>query len=121
MSAAVIRAIEPETFDEIRAALVDAFERVQVSISTGDSVTIVVPSPDLLGHRGPERGAYVGALVGMARAVAFEGARGGWQANVLAVPPGHEISDAEIVNHFPAGLTGQVVTLGPSLVGKVAP
>jgi hypothetical protein len=121
MSATVIRTTEPETLDEIRVALVDAFERVQVAISTGDSVAIVVPSPDLLGHRGPERGAYVGALVGIVRAVAFEGTRAGWQANVLAVPSGHEISDAEVVNHFPEGVSGQVVTVGTALVGKVAP
>ena len=120
-STAVIRTTEVTDLGEVRAALVKAFEQVQAAIAAGQRVTLVVPADDLLGHRGPQRGAYVGALAGIARAVAFEGARAGWQVNVLALPPGTELSDAESDGYFADGLSGQIVIVGTSLVGKAAP
>lgn len=120
-STAVIRTTEVTDLREVRAALVEAFEQVQAAIAAGQRVTLVVPADDLLGHRGPQHGAYVGALLGIARAVAFEGARADWQVNVLALPPGVELSDAESDGYFADGLSGQIVTVGTSLVGKLAP
>lgn len=117
----VIRAVEPVDLAQVRAALVDAFEHVQRAIADGQQVVVVVPSEDLLGHRGPRRGAYVGGLVGMVRAVAFEGARPGWSINALALPDGVEVSDSDAASYVGAGVTGQVVTVGSGLVGKVAP
>ena len=112
-STAVIRTTEVTDLGEVRAALVKAFEQVQAAIAAGQRVTLVVPADDLLGHRGPQRGAYVGALAGIARA--------GWQVNVLALPPGTELSDAESDGYFADGLSGQIVIVGTSLVGKAAP
>jgi hypothetical protein len=118
---AVIRAGEPTDLAQVRAALVDAFERVQSAIGDEQPVVVVVPAADLLGHRGPERGAYVGGLVGMVRAVAFEGARPGWSINALALPDGVEVPDGDVSSYVGAGVTGQVVTVGAGLIGKVAP
>lgn len=105
----------------VRTALVSAFEAVQGAIASDRPVVVVVPSADLLGHRGPERAALVGGLVGLARAVAFEGARPGWRINVLAVPDGEDLDDGAAAARVPAGASGQVIALGASLVGKVAP
>lgn len=117
----VIRAGAPADLGQVRAALVDAFERVQGAIGDEDQVVVVVPAADLLGHRGPQLGAYAGGLVGMVRAVAFEGARPGWSINALALPEGVEVADADVPTYVGAGVTGQVVTVGAGLVGKVAP
>ena len=117
----VIRATDPTGLAQVRAALVDAFERVQRTIGDEQQVVVVLPAADLLGHRGPERGAYVGGLVGMVRAVAFEGARPGWSINALALPEGVEVADADVPSYVGTGVTGQVVTVGVGLVGKVAP
>jgi hypothetical protein len=117
----VIRAGEPSGLAEVRTGLVDAFERVQRAIVAEESVVVVVAAADLLGHRGPELGAYVGGLVGMVRAVAFEGARPGWVINALALPDGVEVADPDVSSYVGTGVTGQVITVGAGLVGKVAP
>jgi hypothetical protein len=116
-----MRAIEPADLAEVRSGLVEAFERVQQAIGSDDDVVVVVPAVDLLGHRGPERSAYVGGLVGMVRAVAFEGARPGWVINALALPEGVEVADADVASYAGPGVSGQVLTVGVGLVGKVAP
>jgi hypothetical protein len=117
----VIRATEPDDLAGVRSALLTAFEQVKAAIAAGEDVLMAVPAADLLGHRGPERGAYVGGLVGMVRAVAFEGARPGWVINVVALPEGVEVADGDLDLYVGAGVTGQVVTVGTGLLGKVAP
>lgn len=117
----IIRAIDPADLAEVRSGIVDAFEQVQRAMGEGQPVVVVVPASDLLGHRGPDRGAYVGGLVGMVRAVAFEGARPGWSINTLALPDGVEVADDAVLAYVGPGVTGQVLTVGAGLVGKIAP
>jgi hypothetical protein len=117
----VLRATEPADLVQVRAGLVAAFELVQRAIGSDDDVVVVVPAADLLGHRGPERSAYVGGLVGLVRAVAFEGVRPGWVINALALPEGVEVADGDVAAYVGPGVSGQVVTVGTGLVGKVAP
>lgn len=105
----------------VRSSVVSAFELVQEAVLGGEAVVLVVPAADLVGQCGPERGALAGALVGLARALAFEGARLGWSVNVLALPDGLELDDDEAARRVPEGASGQVLTLGTALVGKVAP
>lgn len=105
----------------VRSSVVSAFELVQEAVLGGEAVVLVVPAADLVGQRGPERGALAGALVGLARALAFEGARSGWSVNVLALPDGLELDDDEAARRVPEDASGQVLTLGTALVGKVAP
>lgn len=121
MSAKVVRATRPADLAALRDGVIEVFELVQTAIAQGRQVVIVVNAEDLLGHGGPELGAYVGALIGIARAVAFEGARPGWSCNVLAVPPERVLTDDEVVSLMPPEVTGQVITLGAGLVGKVSP
>lgn len=122
MSEVVIRVDEPTSVDEIRESLGRLFTRVRAAIGEGEHVVLVVRSADLLGHRGSLTGAYVGAIVGMARAVAFEGMKPGWRINVVATPADRELSDAEAIACIGGDqMSGQVVVLGPKLLGKVAP
>jgi NAD(P)-dependent dehydrogenase (short-subunit alcohol dehydrogenase family) len=118
----VVRGDEPADIDELRTALDRAFLQVRAAIAQESPVVIVVPAEDLMGHRSPEGAAYVNALVGMTRAVAFEGARAGWRINVVAVPSAHGLDDSEAVRAVATeGLSGQVVTLGIALLGKLIP
>lgn len=102
--------------------LTRVFTRMQEAIGQGDEVVIRVLAEDLLGHRGPVQAAYVNGLLGMCRAVAFEGGSKGWKANVVAVPSDMELSIdelASVVAH--PSMTGQIVTLGTIIVGRLAP
>jgi hypothetical protein len=105
----------------VRAALLVAFEAVQRAVGADEDIVVVVPAADLLGHRGPARAALVGGLVGIVRAVAFEGARPRWRINALALPDDADLDDASVAGRVAEGLSGQVVTVGTALVGKVAP
>jgi hypothetical protein len=108
--------------DDLGGALASVFAQVQQAITEEDSVVMTVLSEDLLGHRSPEGGAYVNALIGLARSAAFEGARLGWKVNVVAHPSSLDLSDAEAIEAVSAdGLSGQVITLGSGCVGKVIP
>ncbi|WP_169988528.1 hypothetical protein [Microbispora sp. H10836] len=122
MSAVVIRAEDPASADEVGESLRKLFTQVRAAIDEGSHVVLAVRSADLLGHRGALTGAYVGAIVGMARAVAFEGVRPQWRINVVAAPAGRELSDLEAVACVGDDqMSGQVIVLGPELLGKVAP
>ena len=122
MNTVVIRAEEPVSAQEVGASLRKVFTQVRAAIDEGSHVVLAVRSADLLGHRGALTGAYVGALVGMARAVAFEGVKPQWRINVVAAPAGRELSDRETVTCIGDDqMSGQVIVLGPELLGKVAP
>lgn len=121
MTSVVVRAVEPASLDEVRESLLAAFDEAQAAVEQGRAIIFEVVADDLLGHRSPERAAYVGGLVGIARAMAFEGAKSGWRANVVARPAEQQLSDQELEEACPVGASGQVITLGTRLVGKVAP
>ncbi|MCW2767868.1 hypothetical protein [Nocardioides sp.] len=122
MSTHVLRGSDPSDADELGAALEVAFRAIKNAIANDDAVVVVVPSEDLLGHRSPVGAAYVNALIGMTRAVAFEGARVGWKINTVAVPSTSELTDRQAIDAVAAdGLTGQVLTLGTALVGRLIP
>jgi hypothetical protein len=117
----VMRAGSPDSPHDVAVELEKAFVRVQSAIAEGRPVTMLVVAADLLGHRSIELAAYVGGLVGIARAVAFEGVREQWQCNVVAVPDPATLTDDEVWANVPANATGQIITLGTQLLGKVAP
>lgn len=107
---------------EVGRALAEIFEGVRTAIGEDRPVVVRVDAEDLLGHQGPERAAYVNAIIGIARAVAFEGASKGWRMNVVAAPHESPVTTnqvLDVVGH--PSMTGQVVTLGSSLAGRVAP
>jgi hypothetical protein len=108
--------------EDLRAALVDAFEQVKLAVASGESVRFVVHAGDLLGHGSIYDAAYATAVLGMTRAVAFEGKRQGWHVNVIAAPDRNLTDYANFFEDTDAAtLQGQVLTLGTGLIGKVIP
>jgi hypothetical protein len=61
-------------------------------------------------------------LLGLARALAFEGGAKGWRVTVVAVDQGQD-PDPELVTMASSvpGLTGQVLNVSAGAVGKVVP
>jgi NAD(P)-dependent dehydrogenase (short-subunit alcohol dehydrogenase family) len=107
---------------EVGRALAEIFERVRTAIGEDRPVVVRVDAEDLLGHQGPERAAYVNAIIGIARAVAFEGASKGWRINVVAAPRESLVTTDQVLDLVGnPSMTGQVVTLGSGLVGRVSP
>jgi hypothetical protein len=120
-TARIVHREAPTEVDEVRDALVGVFVDVQEAILAGATVVLVIRAEDLLGHRSPEQGAYANAVVGLARAVAFEGVRPGWRINVVAVPADTVATDAEVVAlTSDERMTGEVLVLGTGLLGRLA-
>ena len=118
----VVRPGNPSSLDAVRSEMLNAFERLRGAVHVGSPVVVVLAAEDLLGHGTCEGAAFANGLIGLTRAAAFEGAKPGWKVNVLAVPAGREVSDDEALKATSTeGLSGQVVTLGTSLVGKLLP
>lgn len=105
--------------DAVGAQLSEAFTTMKDAVLGGRPVLVVVDDADLLGQGDPCDAAVAGSLLGMVRALALEGARKGWQLNVVTRNDGEapDIGGALTA----AGLTGQVVRAGSAHLGKVAP
>ncbi len=59
-------------------------------VLAGDPVVICVDAPALLGQASPEDSTVASGLLGLARALAFEGGAKGWRINVVAVDAGED-------------------------------
>lgn len=118
---AVVRQRRATSLDDVRSQLTEAFVATQAAVQAGEPAVLVVHGPDLLGQGSVEDAAVATGLLGLMRAVVFEGARKGWQVNVVAVDP-EEAEPTELVEQVTAtGLTGQVLTTSTAGVGKVVP
>jgi NAD(P)-dependent dehydrogenase (short-subunit alcohol dehydrogenase family) len=117
----VVRPLRADTPAEVLTSLHDAFVVTQAAIGDGEPVVFVVDSPALLGQASFEDSAVACGLLGLARAVAFEGGSKGWQVNVVAVDPGAEPDAGLIALASSAGLTGQLLNASTAAVGKVVP
>jgi hypothetical protein len=121
MSAVVVRQRPSTGLEDVKAQLVSAFETTRGALEAGDPVALVVHAPDLLGQGTLEDASVATGLLGLMRAVVFEGGSKGWLVNVIAVPSGDETPSALIETVCSTGLTGQVLTTGTAGVGKVIP
>ena len=106
---------------DIAGQLRSAFEATRDAVAAEASVIIVVRSADLLGQGSLEDAAVATGLLGLMRAVVFEGGAKGWRVNVVATvtgddPPSEVLSALDL-----AGVTGQVLNLNTANVGKVVP
>jgi NAD(P)-dependent dehydrogenase (short-subunit alcohol dehydrogenase family) len=117
----VIRQSRADTPTEVVTSLHEAFVAAQAAMAEGEPLVFVVDSPALLGQAPPEDSAVACGLLGLARAIAFEGRSQGWQANVVAVDPGVDADTSIIALASSAGLSGQVLNLSTAAVGKVVP
>lgn len=110
---------------QVRSELDRAFQMSRAAAQNEESFVYVVHHDDLLGRRGPGNAMVATGLLSAARTAAIEGSRKGWTANVLAYD---DDSDPEDVDKWAIrlaedaqGVTGELIRLGASHLGKALP
>jgi hypothetical protein len=118
----LIRQQPAASLDDVARQLDQAFTTAQAAMAAGDPLVIVAHGADLLGQRSLEDAAVAGGLLGLMRAIAFEGGAKGWHVNLVAVDPGQEPAP-ELVNAAVAigSLNGQVLSASSTQFGKLIP
>ncbi len=118
----VIEQRHSSSLSDVADQLREAFLRAREAVDAGIAVVIVVDAPDLLGQRTMEDAAVATGLLGLMRAITFEGASKGWQVNMVAVDAGSQ-APAELLAMAgrPGPLKGQVLNAGTGHMGKVIP
>jgi hypothetical protein len=110
---------------EIKAELNRAFQMARAAAQAEDNFVFVVHHDDLLGRRGAGNAMVATGLLSAARTAAIEGWRKGWTANVVAfdddADSGHAEAWAERLVEDSLGVTGEVIRLGSSHIGKALP
>jgi hypothetical protein len=110
---------------EVRAELDRAFRMARHSAKAEENIVFVVHHDDLLGRRGAGNAMVATGLLSAARTAAIEGSRKGWTANVVAfddsVAPELVQGWAERLADDPLGVSGEVIRLGSSHLGKALP
>jgi hypothetical protein len=96
----------------------------RIAAQAEQSFVYVVHHDDLLGRRGAGSAMVATGLLSAARTAAIEGSRKGWTANVIA----HEDdTDRDQVERWAKwmlesnGVTGELIRLGSSHLGKALP
>lgn len=114
-----------DSWEDVKAELERAFEMSRSAAQAEENLVYVVRQDDLLGRGGVGNAMVAAGLLSAARTAAIEGSRKGWTANVLA----HDDDvDPEWVKGWAArlaegtfGVTGELIRLGPSHLGKALP
>lgn len=114
-----------DDWGEVRAELTRGFEVARSAAQGEESFVFVVHHDDLLGRRGPGNAMVATGLLSAARTAAIEGSRKGWTANVVAFD---DDADEELVEGWAArlagdsqGITGELIRVGSSHLGKALP
>ncbi len=114
-----------DDWDEIRAELERAFQMSRAAAQAEESFVYVVHHDDLLGRRGSGNAMVATGLLSAARTAALEGSRKGWTANVVAYD---DETDDETVQAWAeklatdsSGVTGELIRVGSSHIGKALP
>ncbi|MGD2060784.1 MAG: hypothetical protein PVF87_07965 [Acidimicrobiia bacterium] len=114
-----------DDWDEVRAELERAFHMSRAAAQNDESFVFVVHHDDLLGRRGPGNAMVATGLLSAARTAAIEGSRKGWTANVLAYD---DESEPDVVRGWAErlatdsmGVTGEIIRVGSSHLGKALP
>ena len=110
---------------EVREELERAFELSRRAAQEEQSFVYVVHHDDLLGRRGPGQAMVAAGLLSAARTAAIEGSRKGWTANVIAYD---DEADRAVVEGWASrlaensqGVTGELIRIGSSHLGKALP
>lgn len=110
---------------EVRSELERAFQMSRTAAQKEESFVYVVHHDDLLGRRGAGNAMVATGLLSAARTAAIEGSRKGWTANVVAYDDDStpELIDgwAERLAEDSLGVTGELIRLGSSHLGKALP
>lgn len=114
-----------DDWEEVKKELDQAFQMARKAAQAEENFVFVVHHDDLLGRRGAGNAMVATGLLSAARTAAIEGSRKGWTANVLAFD---EDSDADLVEDWAErlaedsfGVTGELIRLGSSHLGKALP
>lgn len=114
-----------DDWDEVRAELERAFQMSRTAAQAEESFVYVVHHDDLLGRRGAGNAMVATGLLSAARTAAIEGSRKGWTANVVAYDDETDEATvrtwAEKLAQDPSGVTGELIRVGSSHIGKVLP
>jgi hypothetical protein len=114
-----------DDWEEVRAELARAFEMARAAARAEESFVFVVHHDDLLGRRGPGNAMVATGLLSAARTAAIEGSRKGWTANVVAYDDDSEpdvvTGWAERLAGESSGVTGELIRVGSSHLGKALP
>lgn len=110
---------------EVRAELDRAFQMSRTAARAEESFVFVVHHDDLLGRRGSGNAMVATGLLSAARTAAIEGSRKGWTANVIAFD---DSADPDLVTEWAerlagssSGVTGELIRVGSSHLGKALP
>lgn len=109
---------------DVRDELERAFQMSRAAAQAEESFVYVVHHDDLLGRRGPGPAMVAAGLLSAARTAAIEGSRKGWTANVVAYDDSASREDVEqwaewmLDSH---GVTGELIRVGSSHMGKALP
>ncbi|HUG32998.1 MAG TPA: hypothetical protein VMM14_08925 [Acidimicrobiia bacterium] len=114
-----------DDWDEVRAELARAFAVARTAAQAEENFVFVVHHDDLLGRRGVGNAMVATGLLSAARTAAIEGSRKGWTANVVAFD---DLADDELVRDWAErlvadshGVTGELIRVGSSHLGKALP
>jgi hypothetical protein len=111
-----------DDLDAVTPTLTRAFVDAREALEAGRSVAVVVDARDLLGQGSPLDAAVATGLLGMVRTLGIEGAKPGWSINVVAGGEGDEaLVDEAVAMLAGSRLTGQLLQVGGSNLGKVVP
>lgn len=109
----------------VRTELERAFEMSRKAAQAEESFVYVVNQDDLLGRRGPGNAMVAAGLLSAARTAAIEGSRKGWTANVVAydADADRDLAEgwAERLAEDSSGVTGELIRVGSSHLGKALP
>lgn len=118
----VIEQRPSRSLSDVAEQLRGAFLITRQAIEANATVVIVVQAPDLLGQGSVEDAAVASGLMGLMRAVTFEGASKGWQVNMVAVDRGAGAPAELIALAGKLGpIKGLVLNVGTGHMGKVIP
>jgi hypothetical protein len=114
-----------DDWDDVKAELDRAFQMARSAAKAGESFVFVVHHDDLLGRRGVGNAMVATGLLSAARTAAIEGSRKGWTANVVAFDDDAEpdlVQEwAERLAGDSSGVTGELIRVGSSHLGKALP
>lgn len=114
-----------DDWGEVKAELERAFRMSQAAAQNEESFVYVVHHDDLLGRRGPGNAMVAAGLLSAGRTAAIEGSRKGWTVNVVAyddsADPENVLGWAGRLAEDSLGVTGELIRLGPSHLGKALP
>lgn len=114
-----------DNWEEVRAELNSAFQMSRAAAQAEESFVFVVHHDDLLGQRGAGDAMVAAGLLSAARTAAIEGSRKGWTANVVAFDDDAKEEAvgawAERLARGSGGITGELIRVGSSHLGKALP